>query len=184
MTTSLSVTSTTREISPNSPHCRGPPTVQEKLTMHLIISLIASIILIARCVDCKTLYALYVKFNNNLKKIVLHIRFCHFNLSISQKNWQKATTGRHSHTITTVEINMAFTSAVPAQMSLMWSQMALAADMALDSFLALMTAAPLCCTVCNKITWTITWKHSWSQWDCEQKSRAYRVNLFLSCAAV
>jgi len=44
---------------------------------------------------------------------------------------------------------MAFTSGVPDQMSLMWSQMALAADMALDSFLALMTAAPLCCTVCN-----------------------------------
>lgn len=34
-------------------------------------------------------------------------------------------------------------------MSLMWSQMALAADMALDSFLALMTAAPRCCTVCG-----------------------------------
>lgn len=32
-------------------------------------------------------------------------------------------------------------------MSLMWSQMALAADIALESFLALMTAAPLCCTV-------------------------------------
>lgn len=41
----------------------------------------------------------------------------------------------------------ALTSLVPNQMSLMWSQMALAADMALDSFLALMTAAPRCCTV-------------------------------------
>lgn len=41
------------------------------------------------------------------------------------------------------------TSGVPVQISLMWSQMALAADMALDSFLALMTAAPLCCTVCS-----------------------------------
>ena len=45
---------------------------------------------------------------------------------------------------------MGLTSLVPVQMSLMWSQMALAADMALDSFLALMTAAPLCCTVCMK----------------------------------
>uniref|UniRef100_A0A0E9V1U1 Uncharacterized protein n=1 Tax=Anguilla anguilla TaxID=7936 RepID=A0A0E9V1U1_ANGAN len=36
-------------------------------------------------------------------------------------------------------------------MSLMWSQMAFAADMALDSFLALMTAAPRCCTVDMKI---------------------------------
>lgn len=43
----------------------------------------------------------------------------------------------------------AFTSGVPVQISLMWSQMALAADMALDSFRALMTAAPLCCTVCS-----------------------------------
>lgn len=43
----------------------------------------------------------------------------------------------------------AFTSGVPVQISRMWSQMALAADMALDSFLALMTAAPLCCTVCS-----------------------------------
>lgn len=42
------------------------------------------------------------------------------------------------------------TSLVPNQMSLMWSQMALAADMALDSFLALMTAAPRCCTVCRR----------------------------------
>lgn len=41
------------------------------------------------------------------------------------------------------------TSEVPVQMSLMWSQMALAADMALESFLALMTAAPRCCTVCE-----------------------------------
>lgn len=41
------------------------------------------------------------------------------------------------------------TSGVPNQMSLMWSQMALAADIALESFLALMTAAPLCCTVCH-----------------------------------
>ena len=39
------------------------------------------------------------------------------------------------------------TSGVPDQMSLRWSQMALAADMALDSFLALMTAAPRCWTV-------------------------------------
>lgn len=39
-------------------------------------------------------------------------------------------------------------------MSLMLSQMALAADMALDSFLALMIAAPLCCTVCGGATWT------------------------------
>lgn len=44
----------------------------------------------------------------------------------------------------------ALTSLVPNQMSLMWSQMALAADMALESFLALMTAAPRCCTVCGK----------------------------------
>lgn len=50
---------------------------------------------------------------------------------------------------------MVFTSGVPDQMSLMWSQMALAADMALDSFLALMTAAPLCCTVCNTQMWII-----------------------------
>ncbi len=44
------------------------------------------------------------------------------------------------------------TSLVPNQMSLMWSQMALAADMALDSFLALMTAAPRSCTVCRRKT--------------------------------
>lgn len=35
-------------------------------------------------------------------------------------------------------------------MFLMWSQMALAADMALESFLALMMAAPRCCTVCKE----------------------------------
>ena len=39
------------------------------------------------------------------------------------------------------------TSGVPNQMSLTWSQMAFAADIALDSFRALMTAAPRCCTV-------------------------------------
>lgn len=53
-------------------------------------------------------------------------------------------------------MNVVFTSVVPDQISLMWSQMALAADMALDNFLALMTAAPLCCTVCGKRTWTLT----------------------------
>lgn len=51
---------------------------------------------------------------------------------------------------------MVFTSGVPDQMSLIWSQMAFAADIALDSFLALMTAAPLCCTVCKIETQTIT----------------------------
>lgn len=44
----------------------------------------------------------------------------------------------------------ALTSLVPNQMSLMWSQMALAADMALESFLALIMAAPRCCTVCKE----------------------------------
>lgn len=39
------------------------------------------------------------------------------------------------------------TSEVPNQMSLTWSQIALAADIALDSFLALITAAPRCWTV-------------------------------------
>lgn len=48
------------------------------------------------------------------------------------------------------ETPSSLTSLVPNQMSLMWSQMALAADMALDSFLALMTAAPRCCTVCRR----------------------------------
>lgn len=41
------------------------------------------------------------------------------------------------------------TAGVPNQMSLTWSQIALAADIALDSFLALITAAPRCWTVCN-----------------------------------
>jgi len=39
------------------------------------------------------------------------------------------------------------TSFVPCHQSRRWSQVALAADMALDSLRAWMTAAPLCCTV-------------------------------------
>lgn len=46
--------------------------------------------------------------------------------------------------------NTRLTSRVPNHQSLMWSQMALAADMALESFLALMTAAPRSCTVCRR----------------------------------
>lgn len=57
----------------------------------------------------------------------------------------------------TIKTKFKFTSVVPDHMSLIWSQIALAADMALDSFRALMTAAPLCCTVC---TWSIPWKYS------------------------
>ena len=42
------------------------------------------------------------------------------------------------------------TSGTPFHQSLTWSTIALAADIALDSFLALITAAPLC--------WTVYWK--------------------------
>jgi hypothetical protein len=44
-------------------------------------------------------------------------------------------------------IDNILTGFVPNHQSLMWSQVALAADMALESFLAAMTAAPRFCTV-------------------------------------
>jgi len=48
------------------------------------------------------------------------------------------------------------TSLVPFHQSRRWSQVALAADIALESFLAWMTAAPLCCTVCTTIKYLVT----------------------------
>lgn len=64
------------------------------------------------------------------------------------------------------------TSGVPNQMSLTWSQMAFAADIALDSFRALMTAAPRCCTV-----WVGPGKDSRVIWSGEQNCHQFQADL-------
>jgi len=53
------------------------------------------------------------------------------------------------------------TSFVPCHQSRRWSQVALAADIALDSLRAAMTAAPLCCTVCSHNKYTLYNQYWW-----------------------
>ena len=48
---------------------------------------------------------------------------------------------------------------VPENQSCMWSHVALAADMALDNFLNLITAAPRCWTVCNRAKHQLSYNH-------------------------
>lgn len=77
-----------------------------------------------------------LRWNMNLTGLTARLCFFFYIIALKDKNKRVACA-----------VHWVLTSGVPNQMSLTWSQMAFAADIALDSFRALMTAAPRCCTV-------------------------------------